>query len=1193
MALPQRKEGMADDLFRQVSEQAAGGVRVQRLTGLSGSARWFAAAELFRRLRKTLVIVTAEEKEARAIALDVAFFSGEDRVFHYPSWDVLTTDIYALQKETDHTRMALLYRLTWEAPLILVISLQALLQRVVPKEVYEEHLGLYFTTQSLDREELINNLLRGGYERVGLLEEPGQFAVRGSIIDVFPPFYDHPRRLEFAGDEIELIRIFDPQSQRSTAVAAEIALAPARSIILTEERRKLALSNVRLRADELELPRTVRAKLAGALENGVVSSLNPLLIPLFYHMSSPGEGESAESAPGAGNALGAIFDYLPADALIILDDQTTLRSKGDQLADQLERFFLQAKEEGKFFLAPETTYLPEGELERNYARFRRLVMEGLTLRGPEPPGHPAGGVFDFATESLEGIRTELLAGSANADGLLKPLVAKIRGWLAGGNLVAFLYSGPEEGQRLSHLFSLHELPYERPETDFLREVRDHRGQGRLILRDGHLKKGFRMPLLKLVVISEEEVFGRKTHRRKAKQARAGFFLQSFSELKEGDFVVHTDHGIGIYRGLHKLNIGETENDYLLLEYLDGDKLYIPVDRMAVIQRYIGPEGYQPKLDKLGGGAWDAAREKVKKTIQDIAEELVALYAAREVTERKPFSPADNLYEEFCSTFEYEETPDQAKAIEDVALDMEQGKPMDRLICGDAGFGKTEVALRSSFRAVMDGRQVALMAPTTILSEQHYQTFSRRLRDFPVRVGVINRFKSRPRQKEILADLEKGMVDILIGTHRLLQKDVKFRDLGLVVIDEEQKFGVSHKERLKQLRTQVDVLTLSATPIPRTLHLSLVGIRDLSIISTPPEDRIPINTYVMEFSEAQIADAINEELKRGGQVFFVHNRIHSIHSMSRLLKKLVPAARISVVHGRMATREIEDEMGRFIRNECDVLVSTSIIGSGIDIPSANTIIVNRADHFGLSQLYQLRGRVGRSGREAFAYLFIPKGAMLSREARKRLQVMMDFCQPGSGFKIAGNDLEIRGGGSLLGTSQSGHVSAVGYEHYVELMERAIQEMKGEVSFEEDITPEINLGIPAYLPESYLEDAQRRLVAYKRISLAGTEADLRDIREELLDCYGALPPEAENLLQVIEIRNALKGILGKKMGYDGKQLYIFFHEKSRLAPEKMLRLAREHGKSMRFTPDHKLFLTSPLLKGPEIMREASRLVQGLAG
>ncbi|MDI6727187.1 MAG: transcription-repair coupling factor, partial [Smithellaceae bacterium] len=567
----------------------------------------------------------------------------------------------------------------------------------------------------------------------------------------------------------------------------------------------------------------------------------------------------------------------------------------------------------------------------------------------------------------------------------------------------------------------------RPGADFLQELWDHQGQGRLVLCDGHLKNGFYMPLLKLVVISEEEVFGRKTHPRRVKQARAGFFLQSFAELKEGNFVVHTDHGIGIYRGLHKLNIVDNENDYLLLEYLDGDKLYIPVDRLAVIQRYVGPEGYNPKLDKLGGGAWEAARERVKKSIRDIAEELVALYAAREVTQRRPFCPPDSLYEEFCSTFEYEETPDQAKAIEDVALDMDQGKPMDRLICGDAGFGKTEVALRASFRAVMDGKQVALMVPTTILAEQHFQTFSRRFQDFPVRVEVINRFKSRSRQKEILAELERGMVDILIGTHRLLQKDVKFRDLGLAVIDEEQKFGVSHKERLKQLRTQVDVLTLSATPIPRTLHLSLIGIRDLSIISTPPEDRIPIRTYVMEFSEAQIKDAIDEELKRGGQVFFVHNRIHSIHSMSRLIGKLVPEARISVVHGRMAPREIEDEMGRFIRKECDVLVSTSIIGSGIDIPSANTIIVNRADHFGLSQLYQIRGRVGRSGLEASAYLFIPKGAMLSGEARKRLRTMLDFCQPGSGFKIAGNDLEIRGGGSLLGTSQSGHVSAVGYEH----------------------------------------------------------------------------------------------------------------------------------------------------------------------
>ncbi len=1170
-----------DDLFRQVSERIAGGVALQSLRGLSGSAKWLAAAELFRRIRRSQLIVTADEKDAAAIAEDISFFLGEKRVFQYPAFDILSTDIFAPKREAELARMALLYRLLWEQPLILVVSFKALAQKVIPRHIYEEQQGFYCCGQSIDREALIAKIVSGGYSRVGLVGEQGQFSIRGNIIDIFPAIYDQPRRLEFCGDEIELIKIFDPSSQRSTRRVEEIALAPVSGIIVTDERRKLARDNIRFRSDELEMPATIRAKLVAVLENSDVSSLNPLFFPLFYH--------NAQSEDG----LGTLFDYLPADTLVILDDPQAVEMKSDELVNQLDRFSRKANDEGKFYLEPERLYLGDKELVETFPRYQRLFIEGFRVGGRGRWQDGAELFTDFETESLAGIRSELMAW-APQDGLLKPLIAKIRGWLAEAYRVTFLSSTPEEGQRLAHLFSLHGLPHERSAAEFFAVPGEHQGPGRLTLQSGHLRAGFQIPLFKLAVLSEEEVFGRKTRRRGVKQAREGFFLQSLGEMREGDFAVHIDHGIGIYRGLHKLDCGGIENDYLLLEYLEEAKLYVPVDRMAVIQRYIGPDGYRPKLDKLGGSSWETVRERVKKSIQEIAEELVALYATREVTIRKPFSPPDALYEEFCSTFEYEETPDQAKSIEDIELDMDQSKPMDRLICGDAGFGKTEVAMRAAFRAVMDGKQVALMVPTTILAEQHYQTFARRMRDFPIRVEVINRFKNRARQKEILQGLEKGMVDIIIGTHRLLQKDVNFKDLGLVVIDEEQKFGVSHKERLKQLRTQVDVLTLSATPIPRTLHLSLVGLRDLSIITTPPEGRIPIKTYVMEFNEGQIREAIVEEINRGGQVFFVHNRIHSIYSMSRLIQKLVPEVRMAVVHGRMPPREIEDEMGRFIRKECDLLLCTSIIGSGIDIPSANSIIINRADHFGLSQLYQIRGRVGRAGQEAFAYLFVPKGAMLSLDARKRLQAMMDFHQPGSGFKIAGNDLENRGAGNLLGTSQSGHVSAVGYEHYVELMEKVIQDMKGEAPAEQDeIKPEINLGIPACLPESYMEDMHRRLTTYKRISLAASEEELRNIREELRDCYGSLPEETENLLEVIAIRNILKVIMGKKMGYDGKNLYIFFHEGGNVQSERLVRLARKYGRVMRFTTDHRLFLAMPQLSATEIIKEARRLVQALAG
>jgi transcription-repair coupling factor (superfamily II helicase) len=551
-----------------------------------------------------------------------------------------------------------------------------------------------------------------------------------------------------------------------------------------------------------------------------------------------------------------------------------------------------------------------------------------------------------------------------------------------------------------------------------------------------------------------------------------------------------------------------------------------------------------------------------------------------------------LYDEFSASFEFEETPDQARAIEDIHLDMNDAKPMDRLICGDAGFGKTEVALRASFRAVMDGKQVAVLVPTTILAEQHYRTFSLRLKDYPMCVDVLNRFKTKAEQQKIMEGIRKGAVDIVIGTHRLLQKDLDFKDLGLVIIDEEQRFGVAHKEKLKKLRTLVDVLTLTATPIPRTLHLSLVGIRDLSIINTPPEDRQPIKTYVLEFNEEVIREAIRAELRRKGQVFFLHDRVRSIFTMARFLEKLVPEARMGVVHGQMKPREIEDIMARFVRGDVDVLVCTSIIGSGLDIPTANTIIINRADRFGLAQLYQIRGRVGRAKEEAAAYLLVPKGAMLSRDAQKRLQVIMDFSEPGSGFRIASSDLDIRGGGNLLGTSQSGHVSAVGYELYTELMEKTIRELRGEPMPEEEIKPEINLGLPAFIPAEYMPDEHQRLVTYKRISLAVTEEELSELRRELTDLYGFIPPEVDNLFEVIRIKNLLKSVKGKKMGYDGKSLFIFFHEKSPVDPAKLLELARKKIRGMKLTPDYKLYLSMPNLTGDEIIRYAKTLLQELS-
>ncbi len=639
-------------------------------------------------------------------------------------------------------------------------------------------------------------------------------------------------------------------------------------------------------------------------------------------------------------------------------------------------------------------------------------------------------------------------------------------------------------------------------------------------------------------------------------------------------------------------MGAIENDFLLMEYQAGDRLYIPVHRLDQIQRYIGPDGHDPRIDKLGGTAWETARRRVKKAVEEIAEDLVALYAARDTLKGNAFSAVDRYYEEFSSSFEYEETPDQGRAIEDVNLDMDNEKPMDRLICGDAGFGKTEVAIRAAFRAAMDGKQTAVLVPTTILAEQHYQTFCSRLAKYPVRLETLNRFKTREQQKQVLEKLARGLIDIVVGTHRLLQKDVVFKDLGLVVIDEEQRFGVTHKEKLKKLRTLVDVLTLTATPIPRTLQLSLVGIRDLSIIHTPPEGRLSIKTWVLEFDDEVIRKATLDEMARGGQVFFIHDRVHSIHHMARRIRQVVPEAKIGVAHGQMRPRELEDVMVKFLRKEYNVLLCTTIIGSGIDIPTANTIIIDRADRFGLAQLYQIRGRVGRSKEEARAYLLIPPGAMLSPDAQKRLTVIKEFTEPGSGFKIASHDLEIRGAGNLVGMSQSGHVSAVGYEMYTQLMERAVRELRGEKMPEAEIKPEIHLGLAAFIPDSYVPDTHRRLVTYKKLSMAPADEDLLETREEMLDCYGPLPQEVQNLIEVISLRNLMKGLMAEKMEYDGRNMILAIHKSSPIDPLKLIELSRKKWKGMRFTPDHRLFIPMPDLQEWQIIEAAKGLLEELA-
>jgi transcription-repair coupling factor (superfamily II helicase) len=957
---------------------------------------------------------------------------------------------------------------------------------------------------------------------------------------------------------------------------------PSSEVLINPQSLELAVRNIRRRAADLALSRETRDSLVDSLGNGLSTSINPIFLPLFY--------ETYDDTGFSYNKLSSLFDYLPTNTLMILDNPLAINQSMQNAELSIDKLLFKTKNSGKFYLEKENAYIDPSGILTNMDRFGQISLEGLNL---DQEKDMAAAAVNFETYQYlyEG---EFLAGEIREDAFLRRTVEKIKSWLADRMIILLFCPDQEALHRMKHLLLSYDMPVQ--SLSQLKSVLDvisqWEGGSQPLLLEGEISTSFIIPAMKLVCLSEEEIFVKKAPRRRTRPIREGYFLKSFGDLKEGDFVVHTDFGIGVYRGLKKITVRKIENDFLVIEYADSDKLYIPVNSLDRIQRYLGPEGYVPKIDRMGGSSWEAVKEKVKKSVREYAEELVSIYAAREALERKSFAPPDRIYEEFCSTFEFEETPDQVKAIEDIHLDMDDGKPMDRLICGDAGFGKTEVAIRSAFRAVMDGKQVAVLVPTTILAEQHYQTFSRRFNDFPVRVEVLNRFKSTAEQKKIIQELKSQKVDIIVGTHRLLQKDVEFKDLGLVIIDEEQRFGVSHKEKLKKMRTLVDVLTLSATPIPRTHHLSLIGIRDLSIINTPPEDRVSIKTYVLEFDEDAIKTAIEKELSRQGQVFFVHDRVRSIYSIARLIQSLVPQARVGVVHGQMKPAEIEKAMAQFVRQECDVLVCTTIIGSGLDIPTANTIIINRAEKFGLAQLYQIRGRVGRSNQEAFAYLLLPRGAMLSREAMKRLQVIKEFSEPGSGFRIAYNDLEIRGGGNLLGISQSGHISAVGYELYTEMMEKTVREIKGEKIAEEESLPEIQLGISAFIPEDYVQDVHQRLVLYKRISLAGNEEDINQIRSELQDCYGKPPQSVDNLFQVIGIRNYLKPLKGKKMGYDGKYLYIFFRDTSPVDPAKIIALYRKKIKDLRFTPDYKLYVPFPNLTEDQILEQADLLLKMLA-
>lgn len=1130
-------------MLNRLIEQLSTGTATTILSGLSGAAPALFIAELSRLLSRQILIVTPDQNAADELTRELCFFHARS-VTPFPAWDLTPFEAASPHPDISGARLEALQRLLHGEGCTVVAPLTALMQRVIPRAVLEKASLCLLPGDEPDRDNLLETLVKMGYRNCPLVEERGTFAVRGGILDIFPPSLPRPVRIEFFGDEVESLRSFDPLSQRSLEPLANLTLLPSRELVITPASLQEFVPRLKERADLLDIPADRRRQLVTELQNTGYPPGIEFLQPLFH--------------PN----LELLFHYLQ-NPLIILTDPNQLLAAASQWHNDVQNGQQQARLEERLHPEAADLYLLPPELKTALERFQRLELQQLAVTDDT-----ISNSVQFQSESNTDLRVSMTGDQQH---LLGPLTERIKGWHAAGWHTMVVCHHLTQAERLQGLLMPYSISCSLCEG--YPADREKLQQADLILAIGELSRGFRLPEARLAVIAEEELFGKRVRRKTGVTAlRTKQILASLAELKPGDAMVHVDHGIGIYRGLQHLKTGAVEGDFLLLEYAGSDKLYLPIDRLGLVQRYVGGEGSTPAPAKLGGPGWEKTRSKARKNIEELAAELLEIYAKRQASQGFAFSPPDELFREFEATFPWEETPDQLSAIQDVLADMQHSRPMDRLVCGDVGYGKTEVALRAAFKAVLDGKQVALLVPTTILAQQHFETFSNRLAGYPISIAMLSRFRTVKEQKESLDQLKNGKLDIIIGTHRLLQKDVAFKDLGLLIVDEEQRFGVKDKERLKQYRASVDIMTLTATPIPRTLHLSMLGIRDLSIIDTPPVDRQAIKTVVARDTDDLLRDAITKELERGGQVFFVHNRVQSINIVAQRLRLLVPQARIAVAHGQMEEKELEKVMLGFMHGQTDLLLTTTIIESGLDIPRANTMLVDRADTFGLSQLYQLRGRIGRSSVKSYAYLLIPGAGSITQDARERLKIIQDISELGAGFRIATHDLELRGAGDMLGPRQSGTVADIGFELYTQMLEEAIGSLKGE-DLEERCEPEINLAIAAFIPDSYVPDTNQRLVLYKRLVQAESDDEVSDVVSEMTDRYGQPPLPAQTLARIMTLRITLKRLKIQKIESDGKRLCVAFLPTTTVNPQILIDLIRTAPGTYQFTPDHRLLVSLP--------------------
>jgi len=1155
-----------------------------RLAGLRGAARGVVGARLVQaHAGRPALFVAATAKAADALLQDLRVALGEwngqgppDGEFQtvaFPRHDTAPYDRFSPQPFVIAQRMDVLYRLLecdervarGEPAPVVVAPWTALAMRVPSREAVRERSVALAVGLEIERDELVERLLAAGYVRMPMVEERGEFAVRGGIVDIFPPQRPRPVRLEMLGDEIESIREFDPASQRSLRTLPFATAAPPRELLFDRD-------HVIERGDELR-------ELARA--EGVPDRTVDELIDSLLRGHVPPGAETL--APVLQPSLETVLDFLPDDALVVLDDAKTGRERLLRYSEETVENYAAAAAAERLASPPDELFVaPEQIVERIEARGPvRLERLSVAGEGEEPvvvggPGH-------------DELRRELVR-NRSADEPLAPLATAIEGFVGEKQRIVIAARQLSSAERLRELLAEYGVPVatESTATPVWRWSRP----GKVQVRVAPLSEGFTLPLDRLVVITEEEIFGPREKRRAKTRWRDGQAVEGIAQLQPGDFVVHTEHGIGIYRGLVELTASKVTDEFLRLEYEGGDKLFLPIHRLNLVSRYTGADGQTPRIDRMGGSTWQKAKRSVRKAIEDMAEQLLAVHAARELAPGYAYPPRDRHTEEFEARFPFEETPDQLAAIEDVFSDLSQPKPMDRLVCGDVGYGKTEVAIRAAFQATLSGRQAAILVPTTVLAQQHEETFSKRFEGVPITIETLSRFRSPKESRQVLEGLVDGKIDIVIGTHRLLQKDIRFRELGLLVVDEEHRFGVAHKERIKQMKKTVDVLTLTATPIPRTLQQAFTGIRDLSVINTPPADRLAVRTQVCKFSESLVREAILRELQRGGQIFFLHNRVQTIDAVSDMLRRVVPEAKVIVGHGQMRERKLEEVMLKFYHGEADVLLCTTIIESGLDVPRANTILINRADRLGLAQLYQLRGRVGRSDRRAYAYLMIPGQDAITDDAERRLDAIQDLSELGSGFRLANMDLEIRGAGNLLGTEQSGNMAAVGFETYMEMLEETVEEMRGNVR-EIEVDPEIRLPVTARLPEDYVPEVGQRLVLYKRLSSAHEDAEVDRIRDEILDRYGPMPGETENLLRVIRIKMTARKLGVAAIDYAKGDLVVTAGAHTRIDPQRLVNLLQHAGSGMRVTPDHRVYAYVGSSDATSLFDAATRVLTNLGG